>query len=208
MLGGLGTGYVEANVFGIGPGADACFLCRASASILGGINDIGGGCSDQGCRNFLFGPFTFGQPFQVTLTASASAYYPEAASDQGGSGDLQEIDILGVVDSSGNPIAGAFPPRYRSLRCGRPLWRDCLPCSQLRCHECGTDRRAARGLGTGSVADPDQPAHHRAAATRKMVLRIYSSGAKEAYKANLNPENPAGTISSIEHVLREHVLRA
>lgn len=108
LLGGSGTGYVEANVFGIGPGADACFLCRASASILGGINDIGGGCSDQGCRNFLFGPFTFGQPFQVTLTASASAYYPEAASDQGGSGDLQEIDILGVVDSSGNPIAGAF----------------------------------------------------------------------------------------------------
>ena len=48
IAGGVsGTGYVEANVFGIGPGADACFLCRASASILVELTTLGVGAQTK-----------------------------------------------------------------------------------------------------------------------------------------------------------------
>jgi hypothetical protein len=108
LLGGTGAAYIETDI------SDRNFVhtggneVNGNATISGGIYDSNVNVCYPGMCHVLFGPFLFGQPFQETLTATAFANFPVLE----GTNNEQffaysTIDVVGIVDSSGNPIPGA-----------------------------------------------------------------------------------------------------
>lgn len=107
LLGSSGPGYVEADVMDVDYKGPFGEQGGGQIRILGGISDSGS-CGETGCRDVLFGPFFFGEPFEVTATASLSGTARESDTVGGGGGQGAYIDAIGIVDSSGSPIAGAY----------------------------------------------------------------------------------------------------
>jgi hypothetical protein len=106
LVGGTGIGYLEA--FQLDANCHHDDFCGQADLQVGPYNRIEGPCAEFGCH-VLIGPFDFNQPFSVTGTASVANTNVFLAHEGIGitGGVYEEIDILGIVDSSGALISGA-----------------------------------------------------------------------------------------------------
>ena len=105
LTGGTGVGYLrlgrctQNKHWTGGAWGDASITGAFSGDTTGGRIPV----------NFvdLAGPFFFGQPFQVVVSVTASGNVPEGLNGMSTFSQSQSVNILGVTDAAGNPIAGA-----------------------------------------------------------------------------------------------------